>query len=105
MHVSNWKSTESRKAVSSLSSGGSKKDQAQLKMQIMPNIEERFREMVERTKNDSEPLSKQLSTEKYLPDKTSETENVNSMEFDVTQWENTLWAENKSAKFCTNNFL
>ncbi|KAK6108033.1 putative integral membrane protein [Brugia pahangi] len=70
-------------------------DNVQLKRQNVPHRQERFEEMIRRKKYERKHFSKPITTEKFAANSSSEKENLNEMEFDVTQWENTLWMKEK----------
>nr|CDQ04060.1 Bm1553 [Brugia malayi] len=51
--------------------------------------------MIRRKKYERKHFLKPITTEKFTANSFSEKENLNEMEFDVTQWENTLWMKEK----------
>ncbi|OZC06504.1 hypothetical protein X798_06506 [Onchocerca flexuosa] len=85
---------------SSNSSNINPSDHAQLKKQNIPRKWERFEKMIRKKKNINQHSTRPIIIEGFVTDKLSEKENWNEMEFDVTQWDNTLWTKkNKHLKF------
>ncbi|CAG9531194.1 unnamed protein product [Cercopithifilaria johnstoni] len=64
-----------------------------LKKQNVPYRWERFEKMIEGKKNRSQHSVTSRASGKFATDTLSKKENLNEMEFDVTQWHNTLWTK------------
>uniref|UniRef100_A0AAF5PV54 Uncharacterized protein n=1 Tax=Wuchereria bancrofti TaxID=6293 RepID=A0AAF5PV54_WUCBA len=77
-----------------------------LKRQNVPHRQERFEEMIRRKKYERKHFLGPIATEKFTANTSSEKENLNELEFDVTQWENTLWMKgNERSKLSPCNLI
>ncbi|EFO27831.1 hypothetical protein LOAG_00644 [Loa loa] len=64
-------------------------------MQNIPHRWERFEKMIRKKENEGQHLARPIAAEKFATDTLSKEEKLNEMEFDVTQWQNTLWMKRK----------
>ncbi|VDK85241.1 unnamed protein product [Litomosoides sigmodontis] len=86
-------SQECERSGSSCKINDSTNDHVKLKRQDLPHRWGRFEKMIRRKKDELQHSVASTASGKFAANTLSKGENLNEMEFDITQWQNTLWAK------------